>query len=141
MKFQKRRKTEKEKPLGERLRMSIWKREESSSPWTARTWGRNRVDHGRQCGQATEHGRRKSPLTSAEKASLDTEKEQRVLEVGTVQHQRQRLILENRHFKRQFPVPDCISLFSTNSLPLPPHGSLRFEFPNFMMSELCFNVY
>lgn len=92
-------------------------------------------------GQATEHGRRKRPPTSAEKASPDTEKEQRVLEVGRVQHQRQRLILENRHFKRQFPVPDCISLFSTNSLPLPPHGSPTFEFPNFMMSELCFNVY
>lgn len=36
------------------------------------------VDHGRGSGQATEHKRRKRPLTSAEKTSPDTEKEQSI---------------------------------------------------------------
>lgn len=82
-------------------------------------------------------------LTSAERARPDTEKEPGLLEGGGVQVQRpcQGLVLENGHFKRQFEVTDCISLFSTNSLPFSPPGSLSFEIPDFMMSKLCFNVY
>lgn len=40
------------------------------------------IDHGR--GQVRQHGRRARPLTSAEKACLDTGKEHRVLEDGGV---------------------------------------------------------
>lgn len=82
-------------------------------------------------------------LTSAERAHPDTEKEPGLLEGGGVQVQRlgQGLVLENGHFKRQFAVTACMSLFSTNSLPLPLPGSLSFEIPDFMMSKLSFNVY
>lgn len=48
----------------------------------------------------------------------------------------------NTHVSRgSFIATDWISFFSTNSLPLSPHGYLSFEFPDFMMNKLCFNVY
>lgn len=48
----------------------------------------------------------------------------------------------NTHFSRgEFSATHRVSLFSTNSLPLPPGGFLSFEFLGFMMNKLCFNVY
>lgn len=48
----------------------------------------------------------------------------------------------NTHVSRgSLTATDRVSFFPTNSLPLPPYGYLSFEFPDFMMNKLCFNVY
>ena len=79
-------------------------------------------------------------MASAEKACLATEKEPRPLEGGGVHSSAP--VPRVRAGKRTFLEAVCsYRLFSTNSLPLPPHGSLGFEIPDFMMSKLCFNVY